>query len=281
MYITRRSIAVGCVTFIVLGTVVLAQGPPPPMLPPGELDRLVSRIALYPDPLLAQALAAATYTDQIPAAAAWADQHSYLRGDQLARAISEDRLPWDPSVQALLPFPSVLDMMARDMAWTSQLGNAFMTQQQDVMEAVQRERRKAYKYGYLRTGPQVVVTPGPYITIAPANPGFYYVPVYDPYVVFAAPRPGFFVGGAIRFGGGITIGASFAPWGWGFARFGWAEHAVIINNHPWMRTWAARQTYVHPYDVPRYAPERRIEHHEMRAHEERREGERRDEDRRR
>jgi len=120
MHITRRSIAVGCVTFVMLGAAALAQGPPPPMLPPGELDRLVSRIALYPDPLLAQALAAATYTDEIPDAARWADQHSYVHGDALAKAISEDQLPWDPSVQALLPFPSVLDMMARDMAWTSQ-----------------------------------------------------------------------------------------------------------------------------------------------------------------
>ena len=275
MHITRRSIAVGCVTFVLLGAAAFAQGPPPPMLPPGELDRLVSRIALYPDPLLAQVLAGATYTDEIPDAARWADQHSYLHGDALAKAISEDQLPWDPSVQALLPFPSVLDMMARDMAWTSQLGNAFMAQQQDVMDAVQRERHRAYDYGYLRTGSQVVVTPGPYITIAPVNPGFYYVPLYDPLVVFAPPRPGFFVGGAIRFGGGITIGAAFAPWGWGFARFGWANHAVIINNHPWTRTWAARRTYVHPYNVPRYAPERRVEHHEMRGHEERREEERR------
>jgi Protein of unknown function (DUF3300) len=98
----------------------VAQGPPPPMLPPGELDRLVSRIALYPDPLLAQVLAAATYMDEIPEAARWADEHSYLHGDALARAISEDQLPWDPSVQALLPFPSVLDIMARDVVWTSQ-----------------------------------------------------------------------------------------------------------------------------------------------------------------
>jgi len=275
MHITRRSIAVGCVTFVLLGAAAVAQGPPPPMLPPGELDRLVSRIALYPDPLLAQVLAGATYTDEIPQAASWAEQHSYLHGDALAHAISEDHLPWDPSVQALLPFPSVLDMMARDMAWTSQLGNAFMAQQQDVMDAVQRERHRAYDYGYLRTGSQVVVTPGPYITIAPVNPGFYYVPLYDPLIVFAPPRPGFFVGGAIRFGGGITIGAAFAPWGWGFARFGWANHAVIINNHPWTRTWAGRREYVHPYNLPRYAPGRRVEHHEVRG------GERREEERRR
>src|SRR5579862_741429 len=97
--------AVSCIGF--------AQAPPP-SYPPGELDRLVQRVALYPDALLAQVLSAATFSDQIPDAARWADQHHYLTGDALARAISEDQLPWDPSVQALLPFPTVLDMMASD-----------------------------------------------------------------------------------------------------------------------------------------------------------------------
>ncbi|HMD50849.1 MAG TPA: DUF3300 domain-containing protein [Bryobacteraceae bacterium] len=269
---TKRKLGIGCAALVLFGAVAFAQAPPPPpILPPQELDRLVSRIALYPDSLLAQILAGATYTDEIPPASAWANQHSYLHGDALANAINEDHLPWDPSVQTLLPFPSVLDMMARDMAWTSQLGNAFMAQQQDVMDAVQRERHKAYDYGYLRTGPQIVVTPGPYIAIAAVNPGLYYVPLYDPLVVFAPPRPGIFIGGAIRFGGGITIGAAFAPWGWGHASFGWNTHTVIINNHPWARTWETRRTYVHPYTVQRYAPERRIEHHEVREHERREE----------
>jgi len=253
----------------------VAQEAPPPMLPPGQLDNLVARIALYPDALLAQVLAAATYPDDIAPAADWAQQHSYLRGDELARAISDDHLPWDPSVQSLLPFPSVLDQMARDMSWTTQIGNAFLAQQQDVMDAVQRERHHAYDYGYLRTGPQLIVTPGPYIAIAPANPAYYYVPAYDPYVVYAPPRPGFFVGGAIHFGGGVTIGAGFAPWGWGHAALAWDRHAVIINDHPWTRTWVERREYVHPYAVPRYAPERRIEHHDVRREERR--GDRRDE----
>ena len=100
----------------------------------------MARIALYPDPLLAQILAAATYPNDIPPAAQWADQHHYLTGQALANAITADQLPWDPSVQALLPFPSVLDMMNSDMNWTTQLGNAFLAQQQDVMDAVQRQR---------------------------------------------------------------------------------------------------------------------------------------------
>jgi hypothetical protein len=87
---------------------------------PEELDRLVSRSALYPDPLLTQILTASTFPDQIPEAADWADEHHYLTGPELAEAIEADHLSWDPSVLALLPFPSVLDMMASDMAWTTE-----------------------------------------------------------------------------------------------------------------------------------------------------------------
>lgn len=239
-----------------------AQAPPPdappaqapaPYFPPTQLDQMVARVALYPDPLLAQVFAAATYPDQIPDAARWADQHRYLSGQGLADAIQAAQLPWDPSVQALLPFPTVLDMMASDMGWTTDLGNAFLAQQQDVMDAVQRERRKAYDYGYLRTNPQVVVGYGPYITIAPVSPAFMIVPVYSPAVVFVAPRPGFFVGGAIRFGVGVSIGPAFAPWGWGagFARFDWGGHAVFVNNARWGRTWVNRAVYVHPYPAVR------------------------------
>jgi hypothetical protein len=244
---------------------LFAQAPPPPSYPPAELDRVVSRIALYPDPLISQILAAATFPDQIAPAAQWADQHHYLTGDALAAAISGDQLPWDPSVQALLPFPSVLDMMASDPAWTSEVGNAFLAQQPDVMDAIQRERHKAYDYGYLRTNADILVNPGPYIEILPARPGFIYVPYYDPAVVFVAPRPGFAVAAAIRFPFGITIGAAFAPWGWGTTRFAWNTHTVIINNAPWRRTWVNRATYVHPYTLPRYAAARRVETHELHA----------------
>jgi hypothetical protein len=221
---------------------------PPPMMPLPLLDQLVARIALYPDPLLAQILAAATYPNDIPAAAAWADQHHYLTGQALAAAIQGDQLPWDPSVQALLPFPSVLDMMNADMNWTSQIGNAFLAQQQDVMDAIQRQRALAQRYGYLRSNGQLLVGGGPYITIMPVNPGFVVVPYYDPAVVFFAPRPGFGVGGAIRFGFGVPVGTFFAPWGWGGAgiRFDWGGHALFLNNARWGRTWANRTVYVHP-----------------------------------
>jgi hypothetical protein len=241
-----------------------AQGPPPSFAPP-QLDQLVARIALYPDPLMAQILAGATYPDQIPDAAKWADQHHYLTGQALANAIQGDQLPWDPSVQALLPFPSVLEMMSADMNWTTDLGNAFLGQQQDVMEAIQRERRQARNYGYLRSNSQIVVDSGPYITIMPVNPAFVVVPYYDPRVVFFAPRPGFFVGGAIRSGFGVSLGLSFRPWGWGYDRFDWGGHAVFLNNARWGRNWNNRVEYAHPYEgVHRYGPaDRAPEHHEV------------------
>jgi hypothetical protein len=268
-----RAWAIGAALAVVFTTfmpVAFSQAPPPPpSYPPQELDRLVSRVALYPDPLLSQIFAAATFPDQVPDAARWADQHHYLTGDALARAISDDRLPWDPSVQSLLPFPSVLDMMASDMAWTSELGDAFLAQQPDLMDAVQRERHRAYDYGYLRTNPQVVVNYGPYISILPANPGVIVVPYYNPLIVFAPPRPGFFVGGAIGFRFGVAIGGAFAPWGWGVNRFAWNEHRVFINNAPWGRTWANRGAYVHPYGIQRYSGPRPAERHELQGRSER------------
>jgi len=221
------------------------QAPPPP-IPPPQLDQMVGRIALYPDPLIAQVLAAATFPDQIAPAASYADQHHYLTGQALASAIQADQVPWDPSVQALIPFPSVLEMMSSDMAWTSAIGNAFLVQQPDVMDAIQRDRAKARDFGYLRTNGQIVVGGGPYITIMPVNWGFMCVPYYDPAIVFFGRRPGY----GISFGFGVTLGAFFRPWGWGegLGRFDWGAHAVILNGHPWGRTWANRGSYVHPYE---------------------------------
>lgn len=249
-----------------------------PYYAPEQLDRLVSRVALYPDPLLAQVLAAATFPDQIPDAASWADEHRNLTGSQLAQSIDGDQLPWDPSVQALLPFPSVLSTMASDMDWTSDLGNAFLGQQQDVMYAVQRMRQRARDYGYLRTGPQMVVSGGPYITILPARPDYVVVPYYDPVVVYQRPRPGFFVGTAIGFRFGVALGVAFRPWGWGYNRIAWNERVVIVNNSPWHRTWVNRHEYVHPYTIRRtivvHDDHREHEWRERREAEERREHER-------
>ncbi len=257
------------IVLIVLSLALIVAGTPAPLAAqapqsytPQELDKLVSRIALYPDPLLAQVLAAATFPDQIPDAAKWADEHHYLRGDDLARAIAADHLPWDPSVQALLPFPSVLQMMASDMNWTTELGNAFLAQQQDVMDAVQRMRKKARDYGYLRSNAEVVVSGDPYVTIVPVNPDFIVVPVYDPLVVFAPPPPGFFVGGAIVFGFGVTLGFAFHPWGWEpLASCGIGTKC----SSPIRVNWVNRATYVRHYDAAfhRWAGPRGVEQHEL------------------
>jgi hypothetical protein len=246
---------------------LVAQGPP--LEGPQQLDQLVERIALYPDPLLAQVLTASTYSNEIQDAAGWANEHSSLNGDQLAQAISDDRLPWDPSIMALLPFPSVLDMMARDPGWTQALGNAVLDQRPDVMDAVQRMRQRSYDYGYLRSNAQYnVVNEGPgAIAIYPSDPGYLLVPHYDPYVVFARPRSGFYVGGAITFGPRIYLGSSFAPWGWGHSSFGWRSHEIMIDRQPWRRTWVNREHYQHPYAQPYRRPEgARVERHEVHEH---------------
>ena len=239
----------------------------PVALSPPQLDQLVARIALYPDPLLANILTASTYWNEIPEAAEWADQHSYLKGDALAQAIQADHLQWDPSILALLPFPSVLDMMARDPAWTEQLGNAVLTQNPDVMDAVQRMRQRARSYGYLTTNGYInVIANGGYIQILPVNPDVLYVPYYDPLVVFAPPRPGFATAGAIRFGPAITIGAVFGGWGWWLGSgFGWPSHAILIDRRPWGRVWINRSEYIHPYVHPWVRPAGpRVEIHRLR-----------------
>jgi hypothetical protein len=132
------------------------------------------------------------------------------------------------------------------------------------MDSVQRERQQAMRYGYLRSTPQVRVTNGPYIMIDPVDPGYVAVPYYDPAVVYYPPRPGFYVGGAINFGYGVSIGGFFRPWGWGYDRWDWGGHRLYINNAPWGRTWVNRGVYVHPYaEVRRYNAPRPVEHHEL------------------
>jgi hypothetical protein len=236
------------------------------MLAPQQLDPLVARIALYPDPLLAQILTASTFPADIPDAANWANEHSGLSGPALANAITADNLPWDPSVLALLPFPSVLNMMAQDPGWTQALGDAVLVQRPDVMDAVQRMRRQAYNYGYLRPTPyDSVVDSGGYIAIAPVNPAYIYPPIYNPAVVFVAPRPGFVITAGIRFGPSIVIGPAFAPFGWVGAGIGWGGHAILIGGAPWGRTWANRRVYVAPFArAYRRPPAPRVETHEVR-----------------
>lgn len=256
----QTGVLIGALCMGLLPLAVSAQVP----LTRTQLDQLVSRIALYPDPLLAQILTASTFSDQIPDAAEWADQHSYLTGDNLAGAIRLDNLPWDPSVLALLPFPSVLDTMASNIFWTRQLGDAVLGQKADVMDAVQRMRQKAKDYGYLTDWPQYrIIVSGPgLIEILPVDPVFYFLPVYDPLVIFTRRRAVGFVG--VTFGPRILIGPAFAPWGWGRSGFEWATHTVLVDGRPWLRARANHEIYNHPYVAPRIPSGPRVERHELR-----------------
>ena len=253
--IAQQCVTTGCLILIFAVSPIVSFAQPAELSPP-QLDQLVARIALYPDPLLANVLTASTYWTEIAEAAAWADQHSYLKGDALAQAMQADHVQWDPNIMALLPFPSVLDMMARDPAWTQQLGNAVLTQDSDVMDAVQRMRQRAMGYGYLTPNDCMNVTSsGGYIQILPVDPNMVYVPYYDPVVVFAPPRPGFAIGGAIHFGPGITIGAAFGGWGWWLGSgFAWPSHTILIDRRPWDRVWVNRSAYIHPYVHPWVRP---------------------------
>src|SRR3981081_3230538 len=145
---------------------------------PEQLQQLVAPITLYPDALVAQILAAATYPDQVVEADRWLQQHADLKGEQLGQEV--DKQPWDPSVKALAEFPSVLANMDKNLSWTSSLGDAYVNQQQEVMNAVQVMRDRAQKAGNLKsTSQENVSNQGQTIVIEPADPEVVYVPECD------------------------------------------------------------------------------------------------------
>src|SRR5579862_6559296 len=163
----------------------VAQPAPSPKSP-AELDQMVAPIALYPDELVAQILAASTYPDQVVEADRWVDAHPDLKGKALGDAA--DQQPWDNSVKALTAFPSVLANMDKNLSWTSSLGEAYVNQQQDVMNAVQRMRDRAEKAGNLKsTSQEKVSKQGKTIVIEPADPEVVYVPEYDPWLIYGDP----------------------------------------------------------------------------------------------
>ena len=165
-----------------------AQAPAPPRTQqtPEQLHRLVAPIALYPDSLVAQVLAASTFPDEVVEADRWVQAHPDLKGDALGQAV--DQQPWDPSVKALAAFPSVLGNMDKNLSWTSSLGDAYYNQQQDVMDAVQFMRQKAEQAGNLKNTPQqTVTTQDSTVEIQPADPNVVYVPAYDPWLVYGYP----------------------------------------------------------------------------------------------
>lgn len=197
-----------------------------------ELDTLVSTIALYPDPLLVQVLTASTYGDQIPAANKFAQSHRNLKGQALADAIEKAEMGYDPSIQALIPFPDVLNMMDKYAAWCNQLGEAMDSQKEDVMAAVQRMRRKAYDYGHLQTNENVKVVVDTVVAIQPAKVEYVYVPVYNPRVVYYTPYSGVVY---VNYGSGIYLGSYFGEWGWGTCWFDWNYRVMYVRNYSWYR----------------------------------------------
>jgi len=204
-----------------------------PLMPPEQLDNLVAPIALYPDPLLGQVLAASTYPLELVEADQFVRQNSNLHGQDLLNAARGQN--WDPSVQALVAFPDVLTLLTRDVRWTTDLGNAFLAQQQDLMAAVQRMRVRAQSNGRLRSNPQQTVTNESQngqsaVVIDPANPGYIDVPVYNPQYVWGPPAWGYYpplwyppVAYGFGFGPAIYLGGFFPGWGvgWGGWGLGW------------------------------------------------------------
>jgi hypothetical protein len=221
-----------------------APGPAGQMLAPQQLDTLVAPVALYPDRLLGQIMAASTYPLEIAEAAQWLQQNPRLQGPQLIDAARQQN--WDPSVQALVVFPDVLTRLASDIRWTTDLGNAFLAQQADVMNAVQRMRARAEASGKLRSNGQQTVTNETQgdqsaIDIQPADPEVVYVPYYNPEYIWGPPVYGYYppwdyldvgFGFGYGFGPGIYLGGFFGGlgwggWGWGF---NWFHHGLFLNG---------------------------------------------------
>jgi len=222
---------------------------------PEQLQQLVAPIALYPDALVAQIMAAATYPDQVVEADRWMQQHDGLKGEELSSQV--DKESWDPSVKALTAFPAVLANMDKNLSWASSLGDAYVNQEQDVMNAVQVLRHRADKAGNLKSNEQQKVTKdGKAIEIEPASTQIVYVPQYNPWIVYGSPLmawpgwygyPGLFWDGpGIGFGLGFGLGF-FGGFGWGWSHWGadWHHHSLAFNHSRYIsrsRTFINRRT---------------------------------------
>jgi Protein of unknown function (DUF3300) len=222
-----------------------ASGPAAPPPTPQQLDDLVAPIALYPDPLVGEVLAASTYPMEIVEAQQWVQDHPKWKPSKLMDEAKKQN--WDPSVQGLVAFPQVLAHLTQDLGWTTSLGNAFLGNQGDVMQAVQRMRAQAQSRGNLSSGPQETVTTQtqngqPAIEIEPANPDFWYVPEYNPVYVWGPPVFGIYpplvypgIGIGFGWGVGVDLGLYFGGWGgWGWGGWGWTPNwyggGIFLNN---------------------------------------------------
>jgi Protein of unknown function (DUF3300) len=249
--IIRKLIALTCSILLTSGDLSLLrpafafpQEQEAAQVPPDQLDSLVAPIALYPDPLLSQVLVASTYPLEIVQLQQWLEKNKTLKDKALTDAV--EKQDWDASIQALAPLPDVAKYLADNIKWTTDLGNAFLAQQNDVMDAVQRMRKKAKDSGNLKSSEQQkvetkVVENKQVIIVEQASPQVVYVPSYNPTVVYGAPvypyppisypPPGYYAAGmAISFGVGIAMGAAFSGgWGW---NSGWGgNNNVYINNN--------------------------------------------------
>jgi hypothetical protein len=214
----------------------LAEPPSSAIFSPQQLDQLLAPVALYPDALLAQILMAATYPLEVVEAYNWVSDpnHSRLRGDELAASLENQN--WAPSVKSLVPFPQILGMMNDQLGWMQQLGDAFLAQQADVMDAVQRLRARANAAGSLQgMDQQTVATLDQAITIEPINPETVYVPVYDSTVYGPWPYPDYPPDDFVPLGSSIEPGAvAWIPIGivtvlWGWDHWDWRHHRIHID----------------------------------------------------
>src|SRR6266850_1021421 len=253
----RSIVAITCASLLLAGT-PFAQASTVPQqpattqqtvkIPTDQLDALVAPIALYPDNLLSQTLVASTYPLEIVQLQQWLDKHKDLLKDQKKLADQVKKQPWDASIQAMAPMPDLVKRLADDIQWTTDLGNAFLAQQKDVMDSIQRMRAKAQDKGALQSNQQQkveiqTIESKQVIVIEQANPQVVYVPSYDPVYAYGPPvypyppiyYPPYYgtgaviAAGAISFGVGLAIGAAWGGgWGWGA---GWGGGDININRN--------------------------------------------------
>ncbi|HYJ05169.1 MAG TPA: DUF3300 domain-containing protein [Chthoniobacterales bacterium] len=251
---SHAAVIIACIALLSAGNAVLraqqtqpapaalppsaTPAPEAPKIPNDQLDSLVSPIALYPDPLLAQTLAAATYPLEVIQLQQWLAKNPNLKDKALADAVAKQN--WDPSIQAMAALPDVVKQLAENVAWTTDLGNAFLAQQADVMDAVQRMRTKAQTAGNLKPSKEQKVESKQVqgktvVVIEQADPKVVYVPAYNPTIVYGPPvypypsiyYPPYVAGRVLAFGAGVAIGAAWnGNWGW---NCGWGNNNVNIN----------------------------------------------------
>lgn len=271
----EQTVVLSLVIVVVAGIVGVAaqepaapqQSPPPAqrydLETPEQLQRLVAPIALYPDSLVASLLAASSYPSEISEAYNWLAPRHNLSPEELAA--EADKQSWDPSVKELLPFPPVLQNLATNLSWTSELGDAYTNQASDTMNAIQAMRRVAKKNHTLKSNDQIHVTDKHgYITIEPANPDTdqVYVPAYNPWDAYGYPIdpwpgwvdvPGVWWGGpGLDFGIGFGV-APFLGFGWGWNRWGmdWGNRGLFYGGRPYFGNGPA---FFNRYDYYRGYP---------------------------